>query len=100
MTKITASTRVVQPAGIRSQPPRAAKRGHGRREATLLCNSILLRSPVASTLPENPVDGRPADLERLRCRWAACLAPSLSHWPQLKTANPKREVEACLALYR
>jgi hypothetical protein len=64
MTKITASTRVVQPAGIRSQPPRAAKRGHGRREATLLCNSILLRSPVASTLPENPVDGRWANPSR------------------------------------
>jgi hypothetical protein len=31
-----------------------------------LCNSMLLRSPVASTLPENPVNGRLADLERLR----------------------------------
>jgi hypothetical protein len=44
-----------------------------------LCNSILLRSPVAGTLPENPVDGRPGDLDGIgtcACKAAMILSAS------------------------
>jgi hypothetical protein len=83
MTKITASTRVVQPVGIRSQPSRAADGGHGRGGAVSLSNSILRRSLLVGTLPQNPVDGRPADLE--------CLGDVAGpHSLSLQFAHPRR----------
>jgi hypothetical protein len=51
MTKIAASTSVVQPVGIRSQPTRDADGGHGSRRVVSLINSILRRSLLVGTLP-------------------------------------------------
>jgi hypothetical protein len=65
MTKIAASTSVVQPTCLPSQSARAAKRTCGQRRLILLQKSILRRSLVSSLLTENPVNGGPADLERL-----------------------------------
>jgi hypothetical protein len=65
MAKITASKRVIQPVGIRGQPPRTADGCHRRGGAVSLSNFILRRSLLVGTLPQNPVDGRPADLECL-----------------------------------
>jgi hypothetical protein len=65
MTKIAARTSVVQPVGIRSQPARAADGGHESRGVVSLINPILRPSLLVGTLPQNPVDGRPAVLECL-----------------------------------
>jgi hypothetical protein len=52
MTKIAASTSVVQPVGIRSQPVRALEGGHESRGAVSLRNSIYRAASLSARCPK------------------------------------------------
>jgi hypothetical protein len=63
---------IVQATRLRSQTVHVAR---GSRKLIFLRKSILGPSLAVGPLPEKPVDGRPADLERLGDVRGPCLPP-------------------------